>query len=348
MNKPFLPSDRIEHEKFSALAAVSWAIRAKAIASRSSYHDAVAFLDANRLPASVERTAKAAIGAGSTTSSTLGTEGIAIGAWSDAMRAASAYYAVFSDNGFTRIPMMQRAGMVTSAPTGGTVGEGASIPVSKIIIGNIVLSPVKAGALMVLTAELLLATDPGGQAMFSRQLSAALGAAVDSTFANILSTGLTPITSSGANKDVRALLLAVNTLGIAKPYFIGSTDIGKLGASLATYFPAFEGVTATGGTLAGAPLLISSGLALGTLFLIDGSGIASDAAPPEITVSGSADILMDTVPPMNSTTPTPAQLVSMYATDSFAIKGVAVFGAAKLRADACAVCTGVSTTTWVA
>lgn len=344
--RPFLPSD--QPEKFSALAAVSWAIRAKAIASKSTYHDAVAYLDANRLPAAVERIAKAAIGAGSTTSSTLGPGLVNVGDWSISMRTASAYYAIYSANDFTHIPMMQRAGMVTSAPTGATVSEGAAIPVSKIIIGNVVLTPTKAAALMVLTSELLLATDPGGQAMFSRQLSAVLGASVDSAFGNILSSGLTPIVSSGANKDVRALLTAVNTLGIAKPYFIGSTEIGKLGASLATYFPAFERVTAVGGTLAGVPLLISSGLAAGTLFLVDGSGIAADAAPPEITVTTEGDVQMDSAPPMSSATPTAASVVSMYATNSVAVKAVGIFGAAKLRSDACAVCTGISTTTWAA
>jgi hypothetical protein len=185
--------------------------------------------------------------------------------------------------------------------------------------------------------------------MFSRQLAAVLAAAVDTGFVNALAA--TPITSTGPTKDVRALLSAVDTQGLsgsAKLYFIGGANVGKLGSTLATYFPAFTAVSASGGELANLPLLISSGLPVDELVLVDAFGIAADADTPEISVSAEADLQMDTAPPMTSATPTAATMVSMYATNSIAVRAMAVFGAAKLRADAVAAISGITSTTWAA
>jgi hypothetical protein len=341
-------------ETASALATLSWVARALAVQCKTGrYDEAVAYLDANRLPGQIARVAKAALGAGTIASSSLGTpfEGIMIGPFSDAMRTASAFYRILSDNGFTRIPMQRRVGMVTSAPTAGTVAEGSAIPLSRIVIGNVVLSPIKAAGLIALTDELLFATDPGGQAMFSRQLQAVLSAAVDTGFANAVTTGITATTSTGPTKDVRALLSAVDTAGvgsIAKLYFIGGTNVGKLGSTLATYFPAFTAVSATGGELANLPLVISSGLPVDELLLVDGSGIAADADAPEVSVSSEADLQMDSAPTGSSATPTSSSVVSMYATNSIAVRATAIFGAARLRADAVAVVNSISSTTWAA
>lgn len=333
----------------SALAILGWVARAKAVSSKRGYADAVSFLAANHLPAQVDRIAKAAIGAG-TVGPGLGTpfEGIAIGPWSDAMRTASAFYRILSDNGFTRIPMQQRVGMVTSAPTAGVVPEGAAVPLSKVVIGNIILTPIKAAGLIALSDELLLAVDAGGQAMFSRQLQAVLSAAVDTAFVDVIDTGTTPITSVGPSKDLRALLSGVNMAGIAKPYFVAAQDVGKFGSTLATFFPAFQAASAVGGELANLPLLVSSGVPAGTLYLVDAAGIAADAEPPTVTVSTNADLQMDSAPGSSSATPTAASMVSMFATNSTAVKAVSVFGAAKLRSDAVAAVTGITTTTWAA
>jgi hypothetical protein len=333
----------------SALATLSWIARAKAVQCKSSHYDAVAYLDTNRLPGQIVRVAKAALGSSTIASNVLGTpfEGIEIGPFSDSMRTAGAYYRILSDGGFTRIPMMRRVGMVTSAPTAGVVAEGAAIPLSRVVIGNVVLTPIKAAGLMAMTEELLFTLEPGGQQMFARQLQAVLTAAVDLGFVNAL-TGVTPITSTGPTKDLRAALMAVNTVGIAKPYWIGSTDIGKLGSTLATFFPAFNACSAVGGELANLPFLVSSGVPSGTLYLVDGSGIAVDAYPPEISVSAEADLQMDTAPTGSSATPTAVSMVSMFGTNSIAVKAVAVFGAVKLRADAVAVVTGITSTTWAA
>lgn len=330
----------------SALATLAWIARGKAVAAKSSREVAESWMATHGAPERAIRLIKAPVGGG-VSSDALGT-GIALGPWSDAMRTASAYYRILDDGGFTRIPMHRRVGMVTSAPSAGVIAEGVAIPVSTIVLNNVTLLPVKAGGLIVLTDELLLAVDAAGQASFSRSLQGVLAAAVDTAFVNIVATGVTPITSTTPNKDLRAALNAVNMVGLARPYWLAATDVGKFASSLPTFQPAFAAASATGGELANLPMLVSSGVPSGTLYLLDASGVAADASGPEIAVSREADVVMDSAPAASSAAPTAASAVSMFTTDSHAVKATAVFAAAKLRADAVALVTGITNTTWAA
>jgi hypothetical protein len=238
--------------------------------------------------------------------------------------------------------------MVTSSPTAGVVAEGAGIPVSRVVLNNVVLAPIKAAALIVVTTELLLDVGAAGQACFSRELQSVVAAAVDTAFVDVIDTGTTPITSTGPNKDLRAALTAVNSAGIARLYWLAAEDVAKFASTLATSWPAFLAASATGGEMANLPMIASSGVPSGTLYLVDATGIAADGGPVTVDVSTQADVLMDTAPSMNSTTPTAAAMTSMFQTNSTALKALAVFGAAKIRGNAVAVVTGITTTTWAA
>jgi hypothetical protein len=330
--------------EISALAALSWIARGKVVARKHGYDEALSLLTANRVPERI----KAAIGAGSTLDSTLGPEGTVIGDFSNTMRMASAFYRMLSDNAFARVPLYTRAGMITSVPSAGVVAEGVAVPVTKITLNNVILAPIKCAALLVCTSELLLNTSAAGQACFSRELQSVVAAAVDTAFVDIADNGVTPITSTGPTKDLRAALLATNAAGIARPYWIAAVDVAKFASTLGTNLPAFAAASAVGGELANLPMLVSSGVASGTLYLIDASGFAADGGPVAIEVSSEADILMNTAPPMNSTTPTAASMVNMFQTDSAALKAVAMIGASKIRNDAAALITGITTTTWAA
>ena len=100
---------------------------------------------------------------------------------------------------------------------------------------------------------------------------------------------------------------------------------------------------ASGGELANLPCIVSSGVPAGSLlYLVDASGIAADGGPVTVTASGQADVLMETAPNMSTATPTPAQMVSMFQTNSTALKAHAWFAAEVLRDDAVAVVTGIN------
>src|SRR5262245_60345915 len=114
--RPFLPSDRPQPEP-SGLATLAWIARGKALAAKTNAADARDWMDANGAPTR----AKAAVGAGTTTDSTLGSEQIRIGEWSASARSVSAFFTMWDAGAFIRVSMKSRVSMLTSAPTAGVV-----------------------------------------------------------------------------------------------------------------------------------------------------------------------------------------------------------------------------------
>jgi hypothetical protein len=333
--------------EFSAAAVLGWTARGLAIASKTNFPNAERWLADNRAPVQAQRLFKAAIGAGSTSDSDLAAYAITIGAWSDAARTRSAFYRILADAAFVRLPFRAAIAIAVSSPSAALVPEGASIPVSRITLDNVLLRPMKANALIAVSDTLVRDVGPAAQSLFNRELLGAVSDAVDSAFvAMLIDTASPAIASTSPLADVRAALSATNSVGQPRLYWCASPDTAKLGSTLATNAPAFAAVSATGGELANLPLLVSSGLADGTLALLDAGAIAANGEAPTVEVSTQADIQMDTAPTMNSTSPTPATMTSMFQTNSAALRATAVFGCQKLRADAVSVVTGISATTW--
>jgi Phage capsid family len=335
---PMLP------ETTSGLAVLAWEARGKALAAKTHAEQARAWMTANGAPTR----AKAAIGAVGTGDATLGSEAVSIGDWSNSARTTSAFYRMWADGAFIRAPANMRVAMVTSSPSAGVVAEGKSIPVSKTVLNNVVLTPEKVAALMVVTDELLLRVDAVGQQMFNRELMGVLSAAVDAAFVAKIGTGVTPITSSAPMADLRAALTAITGSTVPRPYWLSAVDVAKWGSTLtqAKGGPPFAAASVVGGELANIPLLVSSGIPSGMLYLIDAAAICADAVAPTVEVSVEADVQMDTAPGMASDVPTAANLVSMFQTNSTALKATALSAAEKLRSNAVAVISGISATTW--
>jgi HK97 family phage major capsid protein len=334
----------------SAVATMGWAARALAIASKSYAGAAENWLIDNRAPQKAQQIFKAAISASNTTDSDLGDYGISIGQWTDSLRTRSAFFRLLADNAFTRVPMRTRVGLATSTASGAIVPEGEAVPVSRVTLDNVLLLPVKASALITVTDTLLRDVSAAGQALFNRELMSAVSDAVDAAFVDsILSTGITSNPSAGvsavnAKHDLRTALLAVNTIGAARLYWLASVDVAKKAAALADSAggDAFPAMSPTGGELTALPCIVSSGLPDGTLLLLDASGIAADAAQVSVDLSRQATIRMDTAPVMSSVVPTAAQMTSMFQTNSAALLASAWFGAQVLRDDALAMVTSIN------
>jgi hypothetical protein len=334
----------------SAIATLGWVARAKAIASKSYHEAAEDWLAANHAPERARLIVKAPIGAATTGDSDLADYGISLGAWSDSLRTRSVFYRLLADSAFTRAPVNTRVGMMTSAPTGAVVPEGSAIPVSRATLANVLLSSVKVSALIVCTDSLLRDVSAAGQSLFNRELAGAISDAVDAAFLElVVNTGTTSTASTGptatdAKHDLRTALLAVNTVGAAKLYWVAAPDVAKRASTLADTVggDAFAAMSATGGEMANLPALVSSGVPAGSLYLLDGSGIVADGGPVTVTATGQGDVLMETAPTMDTTTPTAAQLVNMFQTNSTALKAHAWFAAEVLRDDAVAVVTSIN------
>src|SRR5262249_33382477 len=127
-------------------------------------------------------------------------------------------------------------------------------------------------------------------------------------------------------------------------YWLASPNVAKMASVLAdsTGGDAFAAMSALGGMMANLPAIVSSAVPSGDLYLLDASGFAADARPVTVDASLEADIQMDTAPSMTSSGPTATSLVSMFASNSAALRATAWYGAQKLRESAISVLTGIA------
>jgi hypothetical protein len=338
----FLPSDRPQPE-ISALAAFGWICRLKGIAKIDGLEAALNFATAHRLPERI----KAAIGAGPPTDATLSPYGITLGAWSDVARTPSAVFRILSDSAFVVLPPYVMASIQTVPLSAALIPEAKGTPVDKFQLTNVQLTPQKVGRIVIVYNTFLYEVGAAGQQTLNRALLGAVSDAVDREFLVKISSGITAITSTGTMADLRAALAVVNTAQ-AKLYWLASPDTASLAATLtaAKGGAATAGASPEGGLLVGLPLLVCSGLASGTLALLDATGIAVTATAPDVVPSAEGDVEMSTTPIGSGDTVTPTSMTSLYATNSIGLRCTCYFACQRLRTNAISVITGITATTW--
>ena len=334
-------------------AAFSWFIRAKAISRKVGLYDAEQWIAVNKGPAAAARLLKASVAAGSSLDSDVDAQTV-IGAFSDTLRSASAFYRIYNDNGFRRFGLRQRVGLLTSSPTAAVRTDGAAIPVSRIVISNDqVLEPIEIGSMIVMSDTLLNDISSAGQQLLNRELRSLIGAAVDTVVfdrlvgedTDALTFASSGVTAADCMADLRQAMMATNSIGAEpKLYWVSSVDTAKMISTLASVdgIPVHQGATALGGQLLGLPLLISSGVASGELYLLEASSIGAASSLIDVSPSTQADIEMDTAPAGSSAPPTSANLVSMWTTNSTAVRTTVSVGVLALAPNAIARITGIS------
>ena len=224
----------------------------------------------------------------------------------------------------------------------------ARCPLSKMAFSDAVtLDPVKVAALIVVTEELLQSAAPGAESSFGRELRGAVADTVDETFISILTAGIPPSTSTAnALDDLEGMLNRVNTTGAGNLFWVMVPGVAnRMATKTATngnqLFPA---MTPTGGEILGRPALVTNRiLPVGSpssgsmLLLVDATGIAADTGEVEIDISRGATIEMSDNPAQSAMTPTHAQMVSLFQTNSVGLLARVEFGCARLRDNAVAV-----------
>lgn len=266
--------------------------------------------------------------------------GVIVSAFIQQLRNQSAFYALLER--MIRVPYRTRISMIATDATAWIVNEGQPIPVTRATIDALNLEPTKAAALLVLTEELLRSTK--NEQNISLALRRAIAAAVDARFFGMVIDGDTPtIPSSGATAanaitDLKALVAAVNPKAESVPLLVMSPEVLQGAAFLTDASGAFQfpDLTINGGEIRGMPVMPSDGIGAGRVALIDASGIAGESGDIAIDASTEADLQM-----IAETVPGAADMVSMWQTNSVAIRAVIDFDAERVRDDAVAVLTGV-------
>ncbi|NLS07617.1 phage major capsid protein [Rhizobium sp. P32RR-XVIII] len=269
---------------------------------------------------------------------------------------------LYSRTVFDKLPLREVPANVNiagqdGAASGYWVGQSKSIPVSKADFFDVNLTPLKVAALAVVSKELLRDSSPSAEKLVRDALVEASAQRVDQTFlgagaavagvspAGILN-GLTAGTSAGTDiegviADVKALyagfiaannadgLQFVTTQSLAKSLGLMQNVMGNF---------AFPGLSANGGSLLGDTLVAGGNVGAGDFILLKPSDIYKIGdRGVEVSLSTEAAIQMDSAPDGASDTPVAnASVVSMFQTDSVAIKVVRPLNFAKRRASAVA------------
>ncbi len=253
---------------------------------------------------------------------------------------------------------------ITGQISGGAgywVGEGKAKPLTNFTFDRQTLGWSKVAAISVITEELARFSSPSAEALVRDGLRDALVARLDIDFvdpahaavANVtpasITNGLTPLTSTAGmtadsvRHDLQALLNAFITsnANVADLVLIIPNTIA-LGLSLMTNAIGnreFPGLGINGGELAGIPVITSqyaNTAASGDMAIAVNAqlvGLADDGAVA-VEASREASLEMSDAPTGDSLTPTGSQLVSMWQTNSIALKAERFINWKKLRTGA--------------
>ena len=249
----------------------------------------------------------------------------------------------------------------TSGGAGYWVGEGKAKPLTKFSYDRQALGPSKVAAISVITDELARTSSPSAEQLVRDGLRDALVERLDIDFvdpakaavANVspasITNGVTPLVSTaGTTPDsIRADLAA-----ILQAFVVSNQNVGDLVLVLpnalalqlslmtnAMGTPEFPGMTLQGGTLVGIPAIASQyahTTAAGDMVIALNAkaiGLADDGAVA-IEASREASLEMSDTPTGDSVAPTPTQLVSMWQTNSLALKAERFINWKKLRSGA--------------
>lgn len=313
---------------------------------------------------------KAAVGAGTTTDATwagpLTAYNTFMGDFVDYLRPRT-IIGQFGQNGIPdlkRIPFNVHIKGQTSGGSAGWTGEGKPKPVTRFDFNDVYHGYAKVAAISVITEELIRFSDPSAEAMVREGLAGALIERIDTDFVDPdkgLVQGVSPASitndvvagsSSGDDGDaVRADIaqlwgsaLAAN-LPLTSAVYITTPAIA-LGLSLlmnALGQREFPDVSMSGGRLLGVPVLVSNYVPEGSFILAFASEIfLSDDSTVTVDASREASIEMIDAPTQDAEYGTGASLVSMYQTDSVALRAHRFINWSKRRASAVAMLEDVS------
>lgn len=253
----------------------------------------------------------------------------------------------------------------TSGGQGYWVGEGKAKPLTSLGYERNILDIFKVANIAVVTEELLRRSTPAAEGLIRDNLADAIAARLDTDFVNpakaavagvspaSITNGLTAVVSIGGDADairadVRALMatfIAAQNAPTSGVWIMGT--LTALGLSMMVNplgQPEFPGISMTGGTFNGMPVIVSDYIGAGVVVLANASDIyLADEGGVQVDMSREASLEMADNPAHNSDTPTGAtSLVSMFQTNSVAFRVERFINWKRRRPSAVAILTGAT------
>ncbi|EAX5777740.1 phage major capsid protein [Salmonella enterica subsp. enterica serovar Senftenberg] len=258
-----------------------------------------------------------------------------------------------------KVPFNIRIPAQTSGGSANWVGQGKAKPLTKFDFESITFSFAKVAAIAVLTDELIRFSNPAADALVRNALAEAVIARLDTDFispskaevANVspasITNGITAVPSTGNPDDDAAAAFGVFVAANLQPngavWLMSSTTALALSMRKnALGQKEYPEMTLLGGTFQGLPVIVSQYVGnqlvlvnAPDIYLADDGGVAVD-------MSREASLEMESDPAGDSITPTGTELVSMFQTNSVAIRAERWINWKRRRTDAVAVISGVN------
>ncbi len=267
----------------------------------------------------------------------------------------------------TPVPFNVRMAGADQGSSAYWVGQGKPVPASKMHTLAVSLGIAKAAGLVILTEELVRSSAPSAELMVRNDLSKAIAQFLDQQFVSpdyaevtnvspaSITNGVTPTAATGTNSaalrtDVQTLFaswIATNLDPTGGVWIMTPTRALAISLMLnALGQPVFPKMTMNGGEFFGLPVIVSqSALMVGSPTAGEGEMIILANAPEilmaddgQVTIDASREASIQMLDnPTNDASvagPTPTTLVSMFQTNSVAIKAVRFINWKKRRSNA--------------
>ncbi|EOE7352798.1 phage major capsid protein [Enterobacter hormaechei] len=258
-----------------------------------------------------------------------------------------------------QVPFNIRIPAQTSGGSANWVGQGKAKPLTKFDFESITFSFAKVAAIAVLTDELIRFSNPAADALVRNALAEAVIARLDTDFINpakaevanvspaSITNGIVAVPSTGdPDADAEAAFaqfISNNLQPTGGVWIMSSTNALALSMKKnALGQKMYPEMTLLGGTFQGLPAIVSqyagSNLTLlnaPDIYLADDGGVAVD-------MSREASLEMESDPTGDSVSPTGTELVSMFQTNSVAIRAERWINWKRRRTAAVAVISGVN------
>lgn len=222
-----------------------------------------------------------------------------------------------------RVPFNIRVAGKTQGSTVTWVGETAAKPVSELKFNEITLGNYKVAGIVVISEELARFSRPGAEDLISNDLRDTISQYLDTQFVD-------PAVTASAGVRPASITNGVSAITVAAPVTIATittavqTAFANMAAAQLTPthwittpavamsygfmrtsqdIPAFPGMTPTGGTFFGLPVIISSAAPTDQLILICAPEIfLADDGGIMVDVSREASVMLDSAPVIGTTT----------------------------------------------
>jgi hypothetical protein len=320
--------------------------------AKGNMSEALGFAEETGAPQRVKDVLKAAVGAasvdlGSPTpwGAPLGLQELQAG-FIASLKSSSAFVRMLPD--IVRVPMRTRLGLGSNTFSAFAVAAGKPSPISRMDLLGVALEPTKVQATIVVTNELLRDAGRESEAAFGQELRNAVSTQIDAAFLLNVAVGGTAVTpSSDPMVDMRSMLNAVSTTGNERLFWVAPPRVANLLATLrwaAASGRLFPEASPAGGELLGLPLVVSNAANLGgspvadSLVLVDARGMAGNLEDVAVDMhrDGSVEML-DSALQQDAVVGTGASMVSLWQTNTTAIRAGAWFSAVRFRPNAVAV-----------